>query len=424
MSDAVIVVDNLSKRYRIGESLRAADSFRERIAKLLRAPLDNLRRVWRMTHFDDEAENILWALRDVSFAVKEGEVLGIIGRNGAGKSTLLKILSRITLPSFGSVRLRGKVGSLLEVGTGFHPELTGRENIYLNGAILGMRKAQIDASLDEIIEFAGVARFIDTPVKRYSSGMWVRLAFSVAAHFNPEVLMIDEVLSVGDAAFRKRCLGRMRDVAKSGRTVLFVSHNIGVVNTLCDRCLLLDNGRLLFDGPTALTIKRYLEASASDAGAEVFPDSPSDRFVSFERLALRTVNGERKAEFDVFEPALLEVDYTVHEEVDGGNLGLTLKKDGTIILNSFDTDLDDERLHQRPTGRYRATIALPCPLKSGHYELTLHAGLTHVVRNVELPDVLSFDVVDISYDTSLKSYSRHAMLVAPLRWQATPRDDE
>jgi len=225
MKDIAICVDKLSKRYRIGARQKREATLRKRLGNMLASPFEYLRASLRPPTEDET----LWALRDVSFEVQHGEVLGIIGRNGAGKSTLLKILSRITEPTSGTAALYGRVGSLLEVGTGFHPELTGRENIYMNGAILGMRRAEIDAKFDEIVDFAGVEKFIDTPVKRYSSGMYVRLGFAVAAHLEPEILIVDEVLAVGDAEFQKKCLGKMGEVAKGGRTVLFVSHNMASV---------------------------------------------------------------------------------------------------------------------------------------------------------------------------------------------------
>ncbi|MGC8960577.1 MAG: ABC transporter ATP-binding protein, partial [Chloroflexia bacterium] len=245
MTDVAIRVEGLSKRYRIGqrEPYRA---LRDVLARGLAAPFRATASVFRRSGPNGNGirgENYIWALKDVSFEVKRGEVVGVIGRNGAGKTTLLKILSRITEPTEGYAEIHGRVGSLLEVGTGFHPELTGRENIYLNGAILGMKKAEIDKKFDEIVAFAEVEKFIDTPVKRYSSGMYVRLAFAVAAHLEPEILLVDEVLAVGDAAFQKKCLGKMGDVAKGGRTVLFVSHQMNSIRKLCDRCIWLDAGR-------------------------------------------------------------------------------------------------------------------------------------------------------------------------------------
>jgi lipopolysaccharide transport system ATP-binding protein len=251
---AAIRVENLSKHYRVNrtQSIASYGTLRESLQNLALIPWRLLRR-----RSEQRAEDF-WALQDISFQIEPGEVVGIIGRNGAGKSTLLKILSRITRPTRGAVKLRGRVGSLLEVGTGFHPELTGRENTYLNGVILGMKRREVDRKLDAIVEFAELDRFIDTPVKRYSSGMYVRLAFSVAAHINPEILLVDEVLAVGDIAFQKKCLGKMDDVARGGRTVIFVSHQLETLSSLCPTCLLLEHGRLVARDSTKVVIDRYL----------------------------------------------------------------------------------------------------------------------------------------------------------------------
>src|SRR3990167_5029385 len=253
MSDIAIKVENLSKLYRIGnrESYKA---LRDVLSDAISAP-------FRWFRNSQSANNYFWALKDISFEVKKGEVIGIIGRNGAGKSTLLKILCRITEPTEGYAKIYGRVGSLLEVGTGFHPELTGRENIYLNGAILGMSKAEINRKFDEIVAFAEVEKFIDTPVKHYSSGMYTRLAFAVAAHMETEILLVDEVLAVGDITFQKKCLGKMEDVAKKGRTVLFISHNMNMVRLLCEQTLLLDNGKTEAIGKTDKVIEKYLRTS-------------------------------------------------------------------------------------------------------------------------------------------------------------------
>ena len=259
MSITMLHVENLGKQYFIGRREKYR-TFRESLTQSLSAPfrrsIQALRGQGQQAAGLDQA---LWALRGVSFEIQQGDVVGVIGRNGAGKSTLLKILSRITEPTTGRVRIRGRVGSLLEVGTGFHPELTGRENIYLNGAILGMRKNEIERKFDEIVDFAETEAFLDTPVKHYSSGMYVRLAFAVAAHLEPEILLVDEVLAVGDIAFQKKCLGKMGDVARTGRTVLFVSHNMAAIAALCNRAFLLDHGQLVAAGETAEVIDRYME---------------------------------------------------------------------------------------------------------------------------------------------------------------------
>jgi lipopolysaccharide transport system ATP-binding protein len=285
MSDTAIRVENLSKRYRIGLEDELPDTLVGAVSQAIKRPLRNWRRLRRLTNFDegpmtndqdprsssvpgpeghrssdvrsDVDHDTLWALKDVSFEVQRGEVVGIIGRNGAGKSTLLKILARITHPTSGRAVINGRVGSLLEVGTGFHPELTGRENIYLNGTILGMTKAEVDRKFDEIVDFSGVEKFIDTPVKRYSSGMRVRLAFSVAAHLDPEILLVDEVLAVGDIGFQRKCLGKMEEVTESGRTVLFVSHNMAMIESLCPRTIFLKDGRKLAEGQTSRVVENY-----------------------------------------------------------------------------------------------------------------------------------------------------------------------
>ena len=287
MSQPIITVENLSKAYRIGLKEEIPDTLVGAMTSWARAPLQNWRRLRKLNTFDlsraakpngngtsvaekdsatEEEEDIIWALRDVSFEVNEGEVVGIIGRNGAGKSTLLKILSRITEPTSGRAVIRGRVSSLLEVGTGFHPELTGRENIYMNGTILGMTKKEIDRKFDEIVDFSGVEKFLDTPIKRYSSGMQVRLAFAVAAHLEPEILIIDEVLAVGDAEFQRKCLGKMHDVATTGRTVLFVSHNMAAVEALCKRGIELCRGGLLLDGKTTDVIAHYHQRAFAHVG--------------------------------------------------------------------------------------------------------------------------------------------------------------
>lgn len=260
MSDIAIKVENLSKAYRIGQREQQHDTLGAVIASLAKSPLRNFKRLRNLSKFDDYNDpDIFWALRDVSFEVKHGEVLGIIGKNGAGKSTLLKILARITEPTYGRAEVYGRIASLLEVGTGFNPELTGRENIYLNGTILGMTKREIDLKLDEIIDFSGVEQFLDTPVKRYSSGMKVRLAFAVAAHLDPEILIIDEVLAVGDVEFQKKCLGKMQDVSsREGKTVFFVSHDMSAISKLCYKCLLLNRGQIEILNETKLVLDKYL----------------------------------------------------------------------------------------------------------------------------------------------------------------------
>jgi len=310
MSKPIIKINDLSKCYRIGTKEKGYKTFREAIIDGFSAPFKNLKQLQRLTKFNnrgDEAQNndIIWALKDISFNVDEGEVLGIIGKNGAGKSTLLKILSRITEPTGGVIEINGRVSSLLEVGTGFHPELTGRENIFLNGAILGMRKREIEKKFDEIVNFAEIEKFLDTPVKRYSSGMYVRLAFAVAAHLEPEILLIDEVLAVGDISFQKKCLGKMEDVAKGGRTVFFVSHNMGAIRSLCNNAIWLDDGGIIKKGTTDEVIKDYEESQLKhlDKFSYVVKRNPKDvkyKSFYFSRVEILKIKGKEEKNTTIF----------------------------------------------------------------------------------------------------------------------------
>lgn len=277
----VIKVQNLSKRYRLGLKEKQAETLVGQVSQAIRSPWDNLKRLRALNKFSEVNESVFWALKDVSFEVKEGEVLGIIGKNGAGKSTLLKILSQITEPTSGKIEIHGRVASLLEVGTGFHPELSGRDNIYMNGTILGMTRKEIYSKLDEIIDFSGVEKFIDTPVKFYSSGMKVRLGFSVAAHLEPEILIIDEVLAVGDFEFQKKCLGKMDDVSKNqGRTVLFVSHQMDAIKSLCSNVLLMKDGKVVINSDTNSVISRYL-GEFQFSLRKTFTRNKKEKFISF-----------------------------------------------------------------------------------------------------------------------------------------------
>lgn len=268
MNSVALLTEELGKRYRIGLREEISSSLAGTLSGWVTSPLNNFKKLRRLTKFSDseDSSDVIWALRDISFEIPTGQVVGIIGSNGAGKTTLLKILARITHPSSGRAEIHGRVSSLLEVGTGFHPDLTGRENVFLNGAILGMSKKEIESKFDEIVAFSGVEKFIETPVKRYSSGMRLRLAFSVAAHLEPEILLIDEVLAVGDAAFQRKCLGKMEDVAQVGRTVLFVSHHMGIMQTLCERGIYLREGQVSFDGTIEEAVRTYLAYLESESG--------------------------------------------------------------------------------------------------------------------------------------------------------------
>ena len=351
-----IDAQGLSKKYRIGEMQAAYGTLRESLSHA------GKRMIGREHHMAGKQE--IWALKDISFQVPEGEVLGIVGRNGAGKSTLLKVLTRITTPTSGRVEIRGRVGSLLEVGTGFHAELTGRENIYLNGAILGMKRREIDQRFDEMVEFSGVEKFIDTPVKRYSSGMYVRLAFSVAAHLEPEIMLVDEVLSVGDAEFQRRCLGRMEELGSTGRTVVFVSHQLSAIAQLCDRALHINGGKIVQDGPPAEVIAQYLHQTHSAgvertwASEEAAPGNDLARIMSVRVLPHE---GMPPGIMDVRHPIGIEVVFRV---LKWGKPVLpkikVLDRESTIAFNAMDID---ERWHTNsPPGEYAATAWIPANL--------------------------------------------------------------
>lgn len=367
MSDLAIRTTGLGKRYRIGTATERHDSIRDALAAAVRAPLRNLRQVRKLGKFDDaEGDDVVWALRDVSFDVRHGEVVGVIGRNGAGKSTLLKLLSRITEPSTGRALIHGRVGSLLEVGTGFHPDLTGRENVYLNGAILGMDRAYVDRRFEEIIEFAGVARYIDTPVKRYSSGMYLRLAFAVAAHLEPEILIVDEVLAVGDAQFQKKCLGKMSDVSREGRTVLFVSHNLTAVRTLCTRALLMRAGTLVADEPPAEAVAKYVNEIQDYVLAQHFDDAataPQNSTARLRRIAIHAVDGGTPPELLTGEPFAIDIDFeTKHDNVFVGLTAVVYDLENNVVFSSLSNHEPHWYGRPMPKGAYRSRVVIPANL--------------------------------------------------------------
>jgi lipopolysaccharide transport system ATP-binding protein len=348
---SAIQVESLSKKYRLGEYHAAYGTLRETIVHATR-------RLTGREH--DVPASEIWALRDVSFEVPEGQVLGVIGRNGAGKSTLLKILTRIVTPTSGRAEIRGRVGSLLEVGTGFNQELTGRENVYLNGAILGMKRKEIEDRFDAIVDFSGVERFIDTPVKRYSSGMYVRLAFAVAAHLEPEIMLVDEVLSVGDAEFQRRCLGRMEELGNAGRTVLYVSHALPSVAQLCDRAIWIDSGGVVGDGPAADVIANYLHQTHSSGTERVWPEASAPGNDLAKILSIRALahEGMPPGVVDVRRPIGIEIGFKVLR--DGKPLFPKIKvldQEGAVAFNAMDTD--ERWLQPTPPGEYVATAWVP-----------------------------------------------------------------
>lgn len=362
MSSTVIKVENVGKQFRLGlVGTGTLSSDLQRWYYRMRGLEDPFLKIGETNDRTQKGHSdVVWALRDINFEVKQGEVLGIVGRNGAGKSTLLKLLSRVTKPTTGSIKVRGRIASLLEVGTGFHPELTGRENIFLNGAILGMTKSEVRSKFDEIVDFSGVERYIDTPVKRYSSGMYVRLAFAVAAHLEPEILIIDEVLAVGDAEFQKKCLGKMKDVSGQGRTVLFVSHNMVAVKTLCTSGLLLVNGGLVFSGTSDDTISEYLKVSHQSemiTSRQYTPDNaPTGDHVRLLSVELQDLAGMPIQSFNVYDSVRVVMDWEIHSE--GGshfpNLHFFNEHEICVLVASVNQDQA-----QSSRGKYTTVFTIP-----------------------------------------------------------------
>jgi homopolymeric O-antigen transport system ATP-binding protein len=418
-SDGLAIrVDGFGKLYRIGALHERHTTLREQLVHLARAPITRVREGRR-----DKTKDLLWAVDDVSFDVRHGEVVGIIGRNGAGKSTLLKMLSRITAPTTGCAEIHGRVGALLEVGTGFHGELTGRENIFLNGAILGMKRTEITRKFDDIVEFAEVARFIDTPVKRYSSGMHVRLAFAVAAHLEPEIMIVDEVLAVGDAAFQKKCLGTMSAAAQSGRTVLFVSHNMGAISQLCTRAILLEQGRKVSDGSVATVLDDYSRIVAEHARhAQFAPDLAAP--ISILEIGLENKHGEPTTSFDLAEEIVVVIRYVVREAIEGLQITVELARNTADVVNSFDTD-DLEEIPRHEPGLYEARYSLPGMfLKAGIYNGRVTSG-TPLRLLQDLEGALGFEIEERSVNTHLRGYRREraGVVVSPGHWTKTRLGD-
>jgi lipopolysaccharide transport system ATP-binding protein len=413
---SIIKVEGLSKQYRIGATNTYA-TLRDAVSGAVRAPL---KRLLRNGNHDT---NTIWALKDVSFEIWPGEVVGIIGRNGAGKSTLLKILSRITEPTSGRLELYGRTASLLEVGTGFHPELTGRENTFLNGAILGMTRSEIKQKFDEIVGFAEIEKFIDTPVKFYSSGMYVRLAFAVAAHLEPEVLVLDEVLAVGDTAFQQKCLGKMRDVSSHGRTVLLVSHSMAAVGQLCRKTLWLQDGRVQAFGPSETVIQSYLNSQKTVTGEFTRDESGLEQIPSVLVLGARVRNRENKivSNLDSRQPFSIEVDFKVTSKTLAW-VGFTIStREGLDVMAATDGDVDSYAAAPRDPGLYTSVCYIPEGLfNARQYALSFYAART-VAGKVEILDyvenAIAFGVENPSGVGSYMPKSRVGVISPKLDWE-------
>ena len=414
MSEIAILVEGLGKQYRIGASPHRYNALRDKVADAALKPFRVMKSVMNRggSRGAEDAETLIWALKDVSFEIKRGEVVGVIGRNGAGKSTLLKLLSRITEPTTGRAEIHGRVGSLLEVGTGFHPELTGRENILLNGAILGMLKREIERKFDDIVAFAEVDKFIDTPVKHYSSGMHMRLAFAVAAHLEPEILLVDEVLAVGDAAFQKKCMGKMGEVSKQGRTVVFVSHNMTAMQSLCQRAIWLLDGQVSADGNSHTVVRGYLQAISQTATDRVWkrPESaPGDDRVRLHRARVLVPDPR---EITVETPFKLE--FTFWNFTAGASLNLSVvlfNTEGACVFNTVSPAMPT------PAGLIRATCQVPSPLlNDGSYRVRILIVRDTSVILFDDSEVLLFEVHDVP--RNMNWYGKWVGVVRPaLEWE-------
>jgi lipopolysaccharide transport system ATP-binding protein len=429
MSHAAITVENLSKQYKIGAARPRHDSLRDHLTDWARS---FFRRNGHGPASDDNSsKNTIWALKDVSFQVNRGEVVGIVGRNGAGKSTLLKILSRITEPTEGFADVHGRVGSLLEVGTGFHRDLTGRENVYLNGAIIGMKKAEIDRKFDEIVEFSEIVKFIDTPVKHYSSGMYVRLAFAVAVHLDPEILIIDEVLAVGDAAFQKKCLAKMEDATKQGRTVLFVSHNMVAVTNLCSRAIWFDRGRIVEAGDANAVVKNYV-ASVSETFKERLDQiwknvktAPGDDKIRVKRINIRPEADTVERLISVSTPFRIEIEFWNLAPQNPLVVNLNFRTTQGICM--FETiSMTDPNWHGRPVppGLFRSVCHIPSGLfNDGSYIMGIHFfGSSDSFY--DCPEAAAFTVHDLDQRV-LPYYGKIGGLIRPtLEWETALLDEK
>jgi lipopolysaccharide transport system ATP-binding protein len=422
MTEIAIRAVELGKQYRIGEYIDTYRTLRDVLVDGASAPLRWLRRKGAV----GSSIETIWALRNVTFELERGQVLGVIGRNGAGKSTLLKLLSRVTEPTEGHAEIYGRVGSLLEVGTGFHPELTGRENIYLNGAILGMKRAEIDQKFDEIVAFAEVQKFIDTPVKRYSSGMYLRLAFAVAAHLEPEILVVDEVLAVGDAEFQRKCLGKMSEVAHAGRTVLFVSHNMSAIARLTEHTIVLDEGRIVCSAPTPDAIDFYMTSDLAQAGEQKWDREELRAETSpFHPRALRVLDHQGRITNQVFstEPFLVEFEYELDEDITGLRTGIYLTTSkGEPVFTSFDIDAleDYERFTTRSAGTHISRCRFPSNLlNEGRFVLGVNASAFRIRSYFTDEHALTFTVDGTGAPGSHWPEQRRGPLRPALEWEIT-----
>ena len=407
----IIRVENLSKEYRLGGEQKAYTTLRESLVEAAKKPLE------RLKSGKTQAAKSFWALQDINFEVSPGEVVGIIGRNGAGKSTLLKILSRITEPTAGKIELFGRIASLLEVGTGFHAELSGRENIFLNGAILGMRREEIAKKFDEIVAFAEIEKFLDTPVKHYSSGMYVRLAFAVAAHLEPEILIVDEVLAVGDAEFQKKCLGKMDEVSKTGRTILFVSHQMGTIAQLCERTILLEKGAVVMNDKTNAVIEHYVNQNKTKASFYAADESQAHREMHVTSAAILSDEGVEQKSFRHDEAVHINVKCRAQRMVRGAELRMVVKDGRSITV--FTADVELGILNENCEAFAVEYTIPPEVLRPNNYSLTFALFVPHQLIIELIEDVVYFSVFDSGTKYAQSEGMDYGLIFSPCKTSVT-----
>ena len=415
-----IEFENISKQYRLGlvsTGTLSHDLNRFWQTKVLRRDDPYL----KVGETNDRAHkgnsDYVWALKDINFKVEQGDVVGIIGRNGAGKSTLLKLLSRVTAPTTGVIRAKGRIASLLEVGTGFHPEMTGRENIYMNGAIMGMSRSEITRKLDEIVDFSGCERYLDTPVKRYSSGMTVRLGFAIAAHLEPEILVVDEVLAVGDAEFQKKAIGKMQDVSRGeGRTVLFVSHNMGSIRQLCQKGLLLENGMIRHDGDINSVIQKYTSNFDTSTTKRQWSKDLNKK-ASILGIEVSSSNNEHENFIDSADNICVKITYYAAENLRGSNLCFSLYKDGLTLLRSFDIDNNTDIFNFRASGIHTAEFILPHIFTPGIYNVSVSIGMPQITVFDVKKDAIQFEIKNFSTNENSTSLNRGGLIATDIIWK-------
>jgi len=415
MNEIAINIEHLSKCYRIGNRRNRHDTLRDVVT-------DSLRRLWRGTGSRSGDLAHVWAVDDVSLSIPRGQIVGLVGRNGAGKSTLLKILTRVTEPTGGTAQIYGRVGSLLEVGTGFHPELTGRENIFLNGALLGMKRAEIRRKFDAIVEFSEIARFLDTPVKRYSSGMYVRLAFAVAAHLDPEILLIDEVLAVGDVAFQRKCIGRMNDISQSGRTVLFVSHNMTAIQNLCTRVVLLEQGRIVLDGAADEVVSGYLATLEADAGKFFAEPELRAGTGSIRLTGARVLDGHNDTVTSLVAgtDVVFEFDYRNHEAIRQTNFTFTIFNHLGVPVTNCDMSLTGFSVQDLGEFGSVACRVPKLPLPVGRYRVAVAVQVNGQNADV-VSGALAFQVASSKfYGSGGNANLRYCSCLVPHSWSHRP----